>query len=176
MADKSGFQPKPEATGFSRWSIHLELKRRPTHCFRRSPIPALAVGCRPSLASTLRAPYGRLISFPAKWSRAFRLGLMPHFPVRHPAGQPAAVSICSRQIGHSSGSYCYHSVRRIPAPHRCAACASNRSKRFGPSSPAPERLRKTRLERIFASAPQGRGARMRRANSPDSGMPATDAG
>jgi hypothetical protein len=22
MADKSGFQPKPEATGFSRWSVH----------------------------------------------------------------------------------------------------------------------------------------------------------
>jgi hypothetical protein len=26
MADKSGFQPKSEATGFSRWSVHRILK------------------------------------------------------------------------------------------------------------------------------------------------------
>jgi len=66
----------------ARETIELELKQRPTHCFRRSPIPALAV------------------------SRAFRLGI------------------------HSSGSYGYHFC----------------------SSPAPERLRKTRTERVFALA------------------------
>jgi hypothetical protein len=26
MADKSGFQPKPEATGFSRWSVQKKIE------------------------------------------------------------------------------------------------------------------------------------------------------
>jgi hypothetical protein len=42
---------------------------------------------------------------------------------------------------------------------------------FVRSSPAPARLRKIRLERIFASAPQGRGAGKRRVNSRAAAMP-----
>ncbi len=55
---------------------------RLTPCIRCFPIPILAV------------------------SRSLRLGLTLHIRVQRPAGQPAAVSIRSKRIVHSTGDRC----------------------------------------------------------------------
>ena len=68
------------------------------------------------------------------------LGLALHFGMQRPAGLAAPVEIRSGRIRHSTRSHHYGFVRRIPAPRRFAACASNRSRRFGRARPASRRI------------------------------------
>jgi hypothetical protein len=62
--------------------------RTMTLCYRRWPIAVPAVS---------RSPWP---------------GLTLHVHLQRPLGQPPAVSIRSKRIGHSIGSYGYHSIER----------------------------------------------------------------
>ena len=164
---------EPSRAHQSNQSLSESNRPEPRHPSTRFPNDYSSQRChtRSRTSGVWRWPIAVLAVSRSPW-----LALALHIPVKRPAGQPAAVSIRSGRIGHSSGSYGYHFVRRLPAPHPSGACATKCSRHFVRSSPAPERLRKIRLERIFASAPQGRGAGRHRAIPPASMMPVTDAG
>lgn len=89
-----------EIAGFARILCSIPCSR----CF---PITALAVGGAPSAVRSLRAPFGRLVSLPAKWSRALELGLTLHRPVQRPSSHSAslrdAVERCGLEDSQLSG-------------------------------------------------------------------------